>query len=289
MALGKIGACIGEKIIAWTRVNGKSLLATRPAKVNINELRLAAPLAADTVQLSTQAGKHKIPRYLYHMTSLENYQKILQAGGLQPMGFRMPDGIYMLELDSFGKYWSKGIRNDLCDMILRSGESKQIVMLKIPTKNLNSTKLRIRTQQEIDGAKLDKMEQIELQEWLSFAYMPEERKALINQLFQKYDKKTALKKYVDMMPQKFEPITKGYDARLSSLFKQRKADLEFIYTDEIPISKISVVGKADYKDLFGIEYYRDELDARERNIAKTIFEKIFNSKPEERMLRAWRE
>ncbi len=105
---------------------------------------------------------------------------------------------------------------------------------------------------------------------------------------QKYDKKTAIKIYVDMMPKELEPVTKGYEARLSPLFKQRKADLEFVYTDDIPVSEVSVVGKADYKDLFGTEYFGDKL-AGERNVAKTIFEKIFNSKPEQGMLKAWRE
>ena len=49
------------------------------------------------------------------MTSPENYQKILESGVLKSMGGRLPDGVYMLELDSFGKYWSKNLRNDLCD------------------------------------------------------------------------------------------------------------------------------------------------------------------------------
>lgn len=91
-----------------------------------------------------------------------------------------------------------------------------------------------------------------------------------------------------MMPKELEPVTKGYEARLSPLFKQRKADLEFVYTDDIPVTEVSVVGKADYKDLFGTEYFGDKL-AGERNVAKTIFEKIFNSKPEQGMLKAWRE
>lgn len=287
MGIGKIGTTIGKEIVAWTKT-GKSLLTSKPVKANINELRLAAPLQTDTFQLSTQIGKHKIPRYLYHMTSPENYQKMLESGVLKPMGCRLPDGVYMLELDSFGKYWSKSLRNDLCDQIFRSGDSKQIVMLKIPTKNLDSTKLRIRTQKQVENGGLGRNAEMELEKWLNFTEMPEERKLLINQLVQKYGKKTALKKYVDMMPKELEPVTKGYEARLSPLFKQKKADLEFVYIDDIPVSEVSVVGKADYKDLFGIEYYSDKLSG-DRNTAKTVFEKIFYSKPEQGMLKAWRE
>ena len=287
MGIGKIGTTIGKEIIAWTKT-GKSLLTSKPVKANINELRLAAPLQTDTFQLSTQIGKHKIPRYLYHMTSPENYQKMLESGVLKPMGCRLPDGVYMLELDSFGKYWSKSLRNDLCDQIFRSGDSKQIVMLKIPTKNLNSTKLRIRTQKQTENGGLGRNAEMGLREWLNFTAMPEERKLLFNQLVQKYGKKTGLKKYVDMMPIELEPVTKGYEARLSPLFKQKKADLEFVYIDDIPISEVSVVGKADYKDLFGIDYFSDKLSG-ERNTAKAVFEKIFYSKPEQGMLKAWRE
>ncbi len=288
MGIGKIGTTIGKEIIAWTKTSGKSMLTSKPVKVNIDELKLAAPLQTDRVQLSTPIGKHKIPRYLYHMTSPENYQKMLESGVLKPMGCRLPDGVYMLELDSFGKYWSKRLRNDLCDKIFCTGSSKQIVMLKIQSKNLNSTKLRIRTQKQTENGGLGRNAEMELREWLNFTAMPEERKLLFNQLVQKYGKKTGLKKYVDMMPKELEPVTKGYEARLSPLFKQKKADLEFVYIDDIPISEVSVVGKADYKDLFGIDYFSDKLSG-ERNTAKAVFEKIFYSKPEQGMLKAWRE
>ncbi len=51
MLLGKIGTTIGKEIIAWTRANGKSLLATRPVKVNTAGLRLAPKLEGDVVQI----------------------------------------------------------------------------------------------------------------------------------------------------------------------------------------------------------------------------------------------
>ena len=43
VGIGKIGASIGKKIIAWTRTSGKSLLETRPVKVNIKGLKYASP------------------------------------------------------------------------------------------------------------------------------------------------------------------------------------------------------------------------------------------------------
>ena len=52
MVIGKIGVNIGKEIIAWTRTGGKSLLATRPIKINTQGLRYAPALEKDTVQIN---------------------------------------------------------------------------------------------------------------------------------------------------------------------------------------------------------------------------------------------
>lgn len=59
MLLGKIGTTIGKEIIAWTRANGKSLLATRPVKVNTAGLRLAPQLESDVVNFSSSKINNK--------------------------------------------------------------------------------------------------------------------------------------------------------------------------------------------------------------------------------------
>ena len=43
MGIGKISTTIGKEIIAWTKT-GKSLLATKPVKVNTIDLKLASNL-----------------------------------------------------------------------------------------------------------------------------------------------------------------------------------------------------------------------------------------------------
>ena len=48
MGLEKIGLNLGKEIIAFTRTGGKSMLATRPVKVNITELKYTPDLKADT-------------------------------------------------------------------------------------------------------------------------------------------------------------------------------------------------------------------------------------------------
>lgn len=51
MGLEKIGT-LSKEIIALTHTSGKSLLATRPVKVNISELKLAPQLYKDTLCFS---------------------------------------------------------------------------------------------------------------------------------------------------------------------------------------------------------------------------------------------
>lgn len=124
----------------------KSLLCSKPQKIiNSIGLKYTPALEKDTVQLSQTVGKHKIPRYLYHITSLGNYQKMLETEFIKPSVYHKQ--IYMLELDSFSKYWNKADRNNLCDYILnfQNGiNSGGVVMLKIPTKYLSRIKIRPR-------------------------------------------------------------------------------------------------------------------------------------------------
>lgn len=57
MGLEKATTTIGKTIIAWVRTDGKSILATRPVKVNIDRLKLAEKLKGDVVQISTPINK----------------------------------------------------------------------------------------------------------------------------------------------------------------------------------------------------------------------------------------
>ena len=53
MGMGKIGTVIGKEVIAWTRTSAsKSLLATKPVKVNTIGLKLASNLEGDIIQIS---------------------------------------------------------------------------------------------------------------------------------------------------------------------------------------------------------------------------------------------
>lgn len=52
MGIEKIGTTIGKEIIVWSRTSSKSLLASRPIKINTRELKYVPKLEGDLVQIS---------------------------------------------------------------------------------------------------------------------------------------------------------------------------------------------------------------------------------------------
>ena len=86
----KVGATIGKEIIAWTRTGGKSVLATKPVKINTYGLRFVPKLQDDVFQISKKVSEKQplslekisdfvregLPKYLTEYLS-ENEFKIL--------------------------------------------------------------------------------------------------------------------------------------------------------------------------------------------------------------------
>ena len=56
-------------------------------------------------------------------------------------------------------------------------------------KNLEQSKLRIRTQDEVEKGRLGKDVELEIRKWFNIAEIPKERKILLDNLLKKYDKK----------------------------------------------------------------------------------------------------
>ncbi len=57
MGLEKVGTAIGKEIITWTRTSGKSLLTTRPVKINTCGLKYVPKLESDTIQTTKKLIK----------------------------------------------------------------------------------------------------------------------------------------------------------------------------------------------------------------------------------------
>lgn len=97
--------------------------------------------------LQKNVGKHKIPRYLYHITTKENYSKMLKDGYINisqdcPRG----KGLYMFEMQNMLKHYKDFDGNrDLGRLLRQVCDSETgAVLLKIPTSILEAGKLVVR-------------------------------------------------------------------------------------------------------------------------------------------------
>ena len=105
--------------------------------------------SAPTTRLSFTSHKN-IPRYLYHLTTRENANRILQSGA----HIRTPKndyqaGFYMFDLNNFLRHWTNPFYNfssKLFCLTAHVHDSMELALLKIPVKNLNTENLRIRSQ-----------------------------------------------------------------------------------------------------------------------------------------------
>lgn len=107
---------------------------------------------------STQLGRRNLPRYLYHITTENNYQQMLKDGYIK--GHHDLDlnthlsGVFLFDLKNFSKRWTTmGI--DLGDKLFTfakglimqaSKDDSNLVVLKISTKTLSQNKLKCRNQ-----------------------------------------------------------------------------------------------------------------------------------------------
>lgn len=98
--------------------------------------------------IKKQVGKHKIPRYLYHVTTKSNYESMLKTGTLRVSNESgLGSGVFMLELQNMIKHYGnhKGYRG--LERLLGQGrfhQDSELVLLKIPTAKLDASRLSIR-------------------------------------------------------------------------------------------------------------------------------------------------
>lgn len=73
MGLEKTGLQLGKEIVAWTRASGKSLLATKPVKINTAGLKLSPQLERDTFvpQLSSKTFQTTESNIIQNATNLK--------------------------------------------------------------------------------------------------------------------------------------------------------------------------------------------------------------------------
>ncbi|MBD5401919.1 hypothetical protein HDR58_03835 [bacterium] len=208
-------------------------------------------------KIAAKVGKHIIPRNLYHITDAASYEKIKADGYLKP---RRPnksfsqEGVFAFELQNVLKRWqqipTQQGKNTLLGMLLEITRNNNIVILKIPTKNLNPDNLLIRSQdwyfnpeQKIPQSQLKKIEKYwdelgDIDYGIKFDKIRELKKSIIARLF----------------PTKNSHIQNGSTAKEAPLYKQRGESIEYIYTDKIPISEVEKIGSADRNNFYNNDY-----------------------------------
>lgn len=105
----------------------------------------------------TSKGK-KIPRYLYHVTSEKNYNSIMKDGVVKTSHDTCLEtnlnGVFLFDLKNFLKHWCNtwySTYDGLYTLALAlfskcSYKAPNIVVLRIPTKNLDTNNLRCRVE-----------------------------------------------------------------------------------------------------------------------------------------------
>lgn len=201
------------------------------------------------LNVSHKVGKHIIPKYLYHITTSSSYGKIKSDGYLIP---RKPndcfsqEGVFAFELQNALKNWHKiPVRQEkdtLLGLLLDITRNvKDMVILRIPTKDLNPEKLLIRSQnwyffpeEKFPQSQLDKISKYweelgDIDYGIKFKKIKELTTNIIDKLF----------------PGKNSHRKNGSSVMEAPLYKKRGEAIEYIYTDKIPVAQVEKIGSAD--------------------------------------------
>lgn len=192
--------------------------------MNIKNIFFSKP----KIQPNKEYGKHLIPRYLYHVTSLENYKHIRRQGVLVTNNeLFMGESIFLFDMENFLKFWNivtkkyqKLLKEALIDRI--KDQNSGIVLLKIDTSKLSKPDLKIRCQDIIFNP--------ELQEGLK-------RNA--------QKSKNGLCVYSSKVKRRFSHFFYGEDAINANLYKQRKQSIEYVYPFDILKDAYSKIGEIE--------------------------------------------
>lgn len=203
-------------------------------------------------------GNRKIPRFLYHLTTAENYQSMLKDEKIQANGGLVDPikGVFMVELDNLLKRWKILKESDGADVrarllvhVAKSLDATKIVALRMATQNIDKSKLIIRSQ---------------------------------NLLFSAHKMKDFDKCFYDWYASKKIPdgelrhIFEGDKAHKSRLYKQKGKTIEYIYPEDIAISKFEKIGEMDF-------------DMTKRLSIKKTFKKLFKNQQEEKAFVSWKD
>lgn len=253
---------------------------------------LPLKVGAELVSATAKVGKHKIPRYIYHLTNKQNYESILKDGVIIPSSDAfIGKAVFSTELTNLFKRWQvhKAWGYDsLQDILIKQVAKGQddIVILKIPTSKLNPNLLKIRSQQTLFNFYSSKSyEKFNTTGVMVVEKYPEFRKIAELNDFPKDALPAFLKFYKDFLTKIFshmgennlgQMLMEGLPAKYSKLLKQRKKAIEYAYFDKIPVSDVEKIGEVNIAKL------RKTADYDPVRPMRSIFTALLKGTPEEK-------
>ena len=199
-------------------------------------------------------GKHKIPRYIYHLTNKTNYEAILKDGLIKTSQPEFSGySIFATDLTNLFKRWKNDIFNfnhSLIQGLINhslKGEDN-IVIIRIPTSGLNKNNLFIRSQNRLNKFTKNPLTEIGIMEAkndaLEFSSSPVGNKDFIE--FCRKSLKDWLEHY---KVSNVEHCIYGTPADRALHYKRKKEAIEYIYREDIPIDKIEKIGEVNIVNL----------------------------------------
>lgn len=227
-------------------------------------------------------GKHKVPRFIYHMTNKKNYEKILQSGELKTAQDALfGDGVFTTDLNNFFKHWRNdkawdmsSLQNDLINHVRKN--SADLVILRIPTKNLDHNKLFVRSQNSYFswGNRCGNTVMDVMEEFVTQHKDEIKEETLIKKLLDELKEKIIIATSGQSRKGEAKHVMYGTPARLGKLYDQRREALEYIYTDPISTTNLEKIGEVNLDEL------RKSSEFDITRPMRSIFTKLLKGTPE---------
>ena len=185
------------------------------------------------------------------MTSARNYESMLKDGCIKtsPDAF-IGNGVFATELTNLFKRWrvnkswqNQSLQENLLQQVSKG--SDDIVILKIPTKSLDSEKLVVRSQNKLCGM-ISRKEFAPLDRDIDTKFaLRKDVKGWLSSL------RSYIKRNMETFekPEIVEHLTSGASANRAKHFTRKKEAIEYIYLDNIPVKYVEKIGQVNVAEL----------------------------------------
>lgn len=220
---------------------------------------------------------HKVPEFLYHMTTKRNYRAIMKDGLLRMHNDgRFGQGVFTLDLKNYFEKWKDLVDEqtgeNYVELLLKqvSKGRNKIVMLRIPTSKLNMDKLAVRSQNRLHNYC-----------YTDFVHNEAEPEAkILANLYQRgelSDERELRRKFSQEISKEqnipnVEHCFQGVSAK--EAYKYEQEAIEYIYRDNIPVSDIEKIGEVNQMWCMLSRKYDDNKPV------KSIFDFMLKRSPE---------